>query len=1028
MKCGRFELEAAFARGGMGEVWSGRHGERKVVLKFLHRPEPRFRALFDNEVRVHASLGHPLILSLLDTGVLTSTISPTLVAGTPWLAVEYAEQGELMKAVRTSTWPTTFAILVAVLRALAHAHAANVLHHDIKPANLLLSSPRDPHPGLRLADFGIAHVLEASPTERRSMGTPRSLAPEQCEEGDHALGPWTDLYALGCFGFRLTHGRWPFEGKGHAVRYAHLFKPLPELPLLPDVPPAMGEWIRWLLKKRPSDRPRTAPEALDALMTLDPGVPPEEPALRSSHQRYLHRRSMSAWRAFEPPRPPPVLPNTNDALFGLRMRDSVGHERLRERLWEELGKVRKRGTCRVVSLVGDPGCGVSHLGSWFMRRVGELGAAFGVAFEGGEGALAKACASILRVSTQEVDRDAVLHALEALGPLGSEAGYFVDLTTSVIEGRADRATSGGVLLELLRRRYRGPILVWIDDAMATPELRDFAVANDGDARASVLFLLGRDERVERRLKVGPLRDQDLTTLVRGVTPLSGGVHERILAASQGSPRRAMRMLHRMQSRPRDASVESWLVRQEGIESGTVLPELSEMELRVARLAALVGLTPDPKVLQRALLSSPEPGTVPLAALRALQTTPASLERAGLVRGDAEVWRFVDETARAAVIATIDAPAAMHLQVAEAWATESPGSWQEVPHRRDAGDVDGALSCCRSLLQRDEEDHVLGVPRAILIEAVLGLVDQQERPDHDLAQRAWFWRVGVTRAELSQRDFFTEAWELAVERHWHDVACFAASARAAVERDLRWVDVAESLMGRLRGLHAGYARLAAARWARLVSVERALAHIEEAEAVARRHGWERLRLRASTNRAIVFVNAGGRLDPERCRQAAREAMAGGRAGVACSRWAMTAVEELNRGRLAPAESAARLALEMAKLTDLPVAGPLAQLAAIALDRGDIEGLRTLIDRVVRHARHEEHLAFVAFLELGYARRLGDVALITASLDRLEARERKLEWYELRQLDRMQGGLPASLAQRVQAMRDRLAPVELPVRSF
>ncbi|MCP4920077.1 MAG: protein kinase [Proteobacteria bacterium] len=136
----------------------------------------RFRAMFDNEVRAMASLEHPCIAHVHDYGQIDWQASKDsegrLVEGSSWLAMELAGAGTLAHLVRPQPWSRIRAILRALLDALAHAHARGVVHRDLKPANILICGPKDLRPGLKLADFGLAHPVEAATGSRRISAPP----------------------------------------------------------------------------------------------------------------------------------------------------------------------------------------------------------------------------------------------------------------------------------------------------------------------------------------------------------------------------------------------------------------------------------------------------------------------------------------------------------------------------------------------------------------------------------------------------------------------------------------------------------------------------------------------------------------------------------------------------------------------------------------------------------------------------------------------------------------------------------------
>jgi eukaryotic-like serine/threonine-protein kinase len=294
VRLGPFSLHDVLGRGGMGEVWRGRHlgCDLEVAVKVLglHRADrPDLIAAFRNEVRAVAALDHPSIVHVIDYGEVTVDAQRAtrgqLVAGSPWLAMELARAGSLHSWVDGSRPPLSWfelrAMLLRILDALAHAHARGLLHLDIKPANLLLCGPEDARPGLKLSDFGLARRYEADPegpTEHdgdAAAGTPLYMAPEQIESQQRDFGPWTDLYSLGCVAAHLATGHPPFGGGDvFAIAFSHLTgRRRLHTPLM-TVPKGFEDWLDRLLVREPTARYQRAADAAWALSQLPDPVDP----------------------------------------------------------------------------------------------------------------------------------------------------------------------------------------------------------------------------------------------------------------------------------------------------------------------------------------------------------------------------------------------------------------------------------------------------------------------------------------------------------------------------------------------------------------------------------------------------------------------------------------------------------------------------------------------------------------------------------------------------------------------------------
>lgn len=271
-------------------MWGGTHVGLGVavavkVLTARQAREPFYLEVFRNEVRAAAGLNHPNIVMLFDLGEVPEDVAASsagrLVAGSPWLAMEYADAGALTPWCGRLGWSQVRAVLLRLLDALAHAHARGVIHRDIKPPNVLLNRTE---PQVRLTDFGLAHAVDRTApldSDGPVQGTPAFMAPEQFEDDWRAFGPWTDLYSLGCLAYSMATGLAPFGTNGSFtdLRQAHCLGDFPRLHPRRRVPAAFEGWIRRLVEKDPARRFRWAADAAHALLHLDTDLmigPPEE--------------------------------------------------------------------------------------------------------------------------------------------------------------------------------------------------------------------------------------------------------------------------------------------------------------------------------------------------------------------------------------------------------------------------------------------------------------------------------------------------------------------------------------------------------------------------------------------------------------------------------------------------------------------------------------------------------------------------------------------------------------------------------
>lgn len=274
---GRVAIEAEIGRGGMGVVYRGRDlvtGKTvavKVVqagsakeLDSLHR--------FLREARVMASVTHGAIVRSVHVDVSED--------GRLFQMMELVE-GETLDsclARRTSLPPPAVARLGAVLAAaLAAAHAAGVVHRDVKPSNVMLTRAA---PGLKLLDFGVSKLWDAhgaGDTADVLLGTPEFLSPEQAF-GSGSVGPPTDVYALGLVLYLCLAGRLPFDTGAQPGLMRHvLVAPVELTTHLPDVDPTLAGAVMACLQKKHGDRP-TASDVADTLSRIadQARVPPLE--------------------------------------------------------------------------------------------------------------------------------------------------------------------------------------------------------------------------------------------------------------------------------------------------------------------------------------------------------------------------------------------------------------------------------------------------------------------------------------------------------------------------------------------------------------------------------------------------------------------------------------------------------------------------------------------------------------------------------------------------------------------------------
>jgi eukaryotic-like serine/threonine-protein kinase len=282
---GRYRLEGCVAYGGVGEVWRATDLVlgRPVAVKLLraeYAQHPEVLARFRAEARHAGSVSHPGIAQVYDYG-------EDGAAASPYLVMELVDGPSLARVLAAGPLAPARAmdVLAQAAAGLQAAHAAGLVHRDVKPGNLVVG----PSGQVKITDFGIAHAAWSAPITQTGalVGTPAYLAPERVMGGPAT--PASDLYSLGVVGYQCLTGTVPFEGIPHEVTAAHRYRTLPPLP--PAVPAGVAELVLDLTARDPAARPASAGEA----------------AVRAGRLRdALAGRPTAAPPASEPGGPPPA--------------------------------------------------------------------------------------------------------------------------------------------------------------------------------------------------------------------------------------------------------------------------------------------------------------------------------------------------------------------------------------------------------------------------------------------------------------------------------------------------------------------------------------------------------------------------------------------------------------------------------------------------------------------------------------------------------------------------------------------------
>jgi len=513
-RLGRYRLVEPIGRGGMGVVWSARLDDGAfVAIKLLtsaRARQPRFRHSFRREAGAIARLDHPGIVGVHDLGeVGPGEGSEEIPDGSPYLVMDLVRGASLHHHRGQLGWSRLREALLVLLGALAHAHSRGLVNPALKASNVVVEGS-----GVRLTDFGVARAADPGgwgPNELPAGGTPSYMAPELLDGAWRDVGPWTDLYGLGCLAWSLAAGRPPFARSNRMeTMAAQLTDALPAFDPLHPVPPGFLPWLERLLIKRADARYQRAADAAWALLALPQQVDgqprgasvapgdelprttvfwtdaelPQTPAMapsrrtRSGRPRrplsppLAHAPVPGSWRSL-PPLGGTVrrLAGTGLGLVGVRQVPLVGRDEVRDVLWQAL-RTAAGGSAQAVVLTGPAGLGQGRLARWLAERAHEVGAAELAVAHGQPGSGGSVPRMLERaLVADDLDRDALAARLDRIAPdrtADDRAGLVELLRPSLLGGflryasaEAQRALTTRWLRFLARRRV---LLLWVDDA------------------------------------------------------------------------------------------------------------------------------------------------------------------------------------------------------------------------------------------------------------------------------------------------------------------------------------------------------------------------------------------------------------------------------------------------------------------------------------------------------------------------------------------------------------------------------------
>ena len=283
----RYELGDTLGYGGMSEVHRGldKRLGRDVAVKVLRADlarDPQFQLRFRREAQNAAALNHPAIVAVYDTGEVQSEFGPL-----PYIVMEYVDGQTLREIVKTQgpmSQQRVIEVMADVCAALDFSHKHNIIHRDVKPANIMINRAG----AVKVMDFGIARALGEGQNVTQTaavIGTAQYLSPEQAR--GEAVDARSDVYAAGCVLFELLTGEPPFTGDTPvAVAYQHVREdPRSPSEVNPQVTPALDAIVLKALSKNPANRYQSAAEMRADLVRVRSGQQPLAPIVMSEDER-----------------------------------------------------------------------------------------------------------------------------------------------------------------------------------------------------------------------------------------------------------------------------------------------------------------------------------------------------------------------------------------------------------------------------------------------------------------------------------------------------------------------------------------------------------------------------------------------------------------------------------------------------------------------------------------------------------------------------------------------------------------------
>lgn len=283
----RYELGEVLGYGGMSEVHRGKDVRlgRDVAIKVLRADlarDPQFQLRFRREAQNAASLNHPAIVAVYDTGETRTEVGPL-----PYIVMEFVEGRTLRDIVKTEgpmAPRRAMEVMADVSAALDFSHRNGIIHRDVKPANVMITRTG----AVKVMDFGIARALADGQNVTQTaavIGTAQYLSPEQAR--GEAVDARSDVYAAGCVLFELLTGEPPFTGDSPvAVAYQHVREdPRSPSQVNPRINPVLDSIVLKAMSKNPANRYQSAADMRADLVRVLSGQRPSAPQVMTDEDR-----------------------------------------------------------------------------------------------------------------------------------------------------------------------------------------------------------------------------------------------------------------------------------------------------------------------------------------------------------------------------------------------------------------------------------------------------------------------------------------------------------------------------------------------------------------------------------------------------------------------------------------------------------------------------------------------------------------------------------------------------------------------